>query len=75
MSTPIYAGHLCATHVGEEIEVRTIRGVLHKVIHEQDRLRVRCVVYERGTQRDDGTIRKIAHLLDLQPREVVSVAP
>jgi hypothetical protein len=72
MSTTLFAGYLCATHVGENIKHELLPGPsdwrLRKVMHswDIDKTRIVCVAYPKLPQ--GGTMT-----LDLDPREIVTV--
>lgn len=68
---PLYAGHLCATHVGEVIRIGGDRAkwVLRIVMHSYERETVRVVLVSVGP----GGARTTTHR-ELDPRTVIHLA-
>ena len=70
----IYAGYLCATHIGQTLRVGDAVGVCQHISYSIDKPQVRVVLHERGEPRADGKgHRKIAHCLNLDPRSIVEI--
>lgn len=76
---PLYAGYLCATHIGKVLLVtrpgdgEQLEGFCHAITLTSIRPTVRVVLWELGEQREDESYRKIHHCLDLDPRAVIVV--
>jgi hypothetical protein len=69
----LFAGFLCATHVGKTLRIDGVEGICHAITLTRDRPTVRVILHERGDSRDDGSVRKRHHCLTLDPRTVVTV--
>jgi len=69
----LFAGFLCATHIGKTLRIDGIEGICHAITLTRDRPTVRVILHERSDHRDDGSVRKVSHCLTLDPRTVVEV--
>ena len=73
LDEPIFAGYLCSTHVGKTLRIEGIEGVCSHISLTVHKPTVKVVLLERGDRREDGSIRRVAHGFQLDPRVVVQV--
>ena len=64
MSGTMFAGHLCATHVGDQVKVNQDAGKLRTIVHRHDHPTVRLVIADWS-----GANTRI---LDVDPMTIVT---
>ena len=70
----LYAGFLCATHVGKILRVNGYEGMCHEIRHRDDKATVLVVLYTfTGGYRTDGALKRVVNVVSVDPRAVVEV--